>query len=104
MTDGSTVFIFLQACLDYRDVFQLRSNSFNFNGLLNSHLTVPSPADIKSTIYLINNTAGPVSHSMGDQRKSTSIIRKWPTALIGLGIVLTFVWSGWLIWLMLHLL
>jgi hypothetical protein len=41
---------------------------------------------------------------MGDRRKSFNIKSEWPTALVMLGIALTLVWSGLLVWLVFHLL
>lgn len=41
---------------------------------------------------------------MNTQRKSSRIISDWPMAVIALGIVLTLVWAGLLVWFLLHLL
>jgi hypothetical protein len=42
--------------------------------------------------------------SFNDHAEKPKMIREWPVALIAFGVVLTVVWAGLLVWLLLHLL
>jgi len=49
-------------------------------------------------------TTYPLRSLMWFRMKSLDIVSRWPQVIVVLGIVLTLVWSGLLVWLFLRLL